>query len=562
MHFIFAIVSSLALAADGASLLKPYPRDVLKFEVVEFKPETNHHFSMEAPQKCGTANAGAKINARSVKCQYSQAGEVTATLNVCDDKKTFCKPINVQVQVLNREAKESARLLKNQDLNRDLKKQLVPGFVEGTVAEIKARAAKENKPVFLMISTDWCPPCNEAKEYLLTTGAFADATDGWLKVYVDGDSLAAARLGEAVPYRYYPTFVLLNSKFEEIARFNDELRESAIRTWAATERQRMDYPIAKLRERVMARLGGGLGVRFGDWWRGVSEDDHRADEARLLAWALDQENEAIIEVLLENRSFPELQARISAYKISRPGVEAKEKKRLLTELLDFQFQRDDWSESLSQLCELDVNACRNHAQRRDERIRFLSERSGLTPAERASALGEEHYYLADVFSQLKDEAGQRREANACVKSYDSLRQRSQLKLSRGAQQGIVACMELAGDFVAAERTLSALIEAYPKEPTFKQRLARTLKKQKKFEQALQWVLQAEDAAYGYNWFTLQAFKADLLLDLKRDKDALDAVNKALEEIALDENPESRNQLVLSRLRVLQAKAQGRGAASQ
>jgi hypothetical protein len=45
------ILGWLAASASAASeLLKPFPVTVRRLEVVEFKPASRHHFSLEAPQ--------------------------------------------------------------------------------------------------------------------------------------------------------------------------------------------------------------------------------------------------------------------------------------------------------------------------------------------------------------------------------------------------------------------------------------------------------------------------------------------------------------------------------
>ena len=120
---------------------------------------------------------------------------------------------------------------------------------------------------------------------------------------------------------------------------------------------------------------------------------------------------------------------------------------------------------------------------------------------------------------------------------------------------MVACLELAKEYSREEATLKVLIGAYPNEPTFLWREARMLRKEKKPEQALEWVDKAEALAYGYNWMSLQMLKANLLLDLKRNEEAKKVVNETLAQVHLEASENDRNQLMVERLRSLQAQAQ-------
>jgi hypothetical protein len=214
---ISLLLLSTHVWAATPDLLQTFPAEVLRYEVVEFRPQKAHHFSLEAPQNCGGGEMVAR-EARALKCQFTQPGKASATFNVCDDKKTFCKPVSLALNVLERAAPDSKRLRANETLNRELKHTLVPGFETGTPEALKKKAAQAGKPVFMMVSTDWCPPCNEAKEHLLSSQMFHELSAGWTKVYVDGDCLGAADWEKAVPYRYYPSFIFLNSSFQETGR--------------------------------------------------------------------------------------------------------------------------------------------------------------------------------------------------------------------------------------------------------------------------------------------------------------------------------------------------------
>jgi thiol-disulfide isomerase/thioredoxin/predicted negative regulator of RcsB-dependent stress response len=546
-----------ANAQPGADLLKPFPSVVRRNEVLAFKPKSGHHFGLEAPQKCG-GNKPVEASARFIKCQFLTAGEASATLNVCDDAKTFCKPVPVTLRVSDETAPDPVRLVKNENLNHETKKTLVPGFAVGTPEELAAQALKNKKPVFVMVSTDWCPPCNEAKEYLLQSPGFLAATKDWFKVYVDGDSLSSVAWEKRVPYRYYPSFVLLNDRFEEVARFNGELRQADFAQWAEENSRYLNDPVAHLQRRVVARKDGSVMQKLKDLFNSANPASRHADEVRWLKWALDRKHDVpLVKKVMEGGSHPELKIEMVRHQLELLGEEPKPDKSrqvaLAKDLAEATFKGEDWAQSIVELCDLDAAACKSYVAKIPERLQFLNSRPGLEDSERASMLGEELFFVTYLFESLNDKAKQKEFANKCVDALGKLSSMTRLKLGRGAQQTQMACYEMAGRYAEAEAQLKTLIETYPNEPTFMVRMARLFRKQKKLDLALKWIEKSENVSYGFNWFSGQMIKSDILLDLKREHDAAKVLEDALIEVRLSEDQSNRNQIVASRLRTAQTK---------
>lgn len=549
-------------ASSSPSLLQSYPAEVMRNEVVAFKPQAAHHFSLEAPQNCGSGKLVEKTP-RHVKCQFTQSGEAQATLNVCDDKKTFCKPIAAALKVSEQAGAQSEILVKNESLNQELKKTLVPGFKSGRPEEIKKEAAAAGKPVFVMISTDWCPPCNEAKEHLFQTKMFEAVSAGWFKVYVDGDNLQAAEWEKVVPYKFFPSFVMLNSKFEEMGRYTGPLRQSNFETWAKEVASYNGDSISDLRARVLARRHGGLMQRMKDVMNRSGVQKRSDDEARLLKWALDQNDAELVAQLAHGAKFPALDADLTYFELSRLQEEAdrggEDKKELRIELhqrlLKQLLTRDGWALSWVEFCEYDSKACAAQAVHVRERIENITTREGLSAAEKASLLGEEYSLMRAAYEMLGKKAEEKEMALKCVAAYEQMSAASSLKQSRSSQQGSLSCLEAAGQTAKAESALKSLIAAYPNEATFLIRMARHKRKAKQLKPALEWITKAEKVAYGYNWFNTQLLKADILMELKRGAEAKALLAEALGQVQLGADQDSRNQSVVSRLRAAQTKAE-------
>jgi thiol-disulfide isomerase/thioredoxin len=558
----FSTWVSAAPASDTTALLQSYPAQVLRNEVVTFRPGKDLHFSLEAPQNCGAGQLTDR-GTRAVQCQFTQAGAANATLNVCDDKKTFCKPVQVSLQVRTEAAANSPLLTRNQNLNHELKHSQLQGFLIGPPAEITKEAAKAGRPVFVMVSTDWCPPCNETKEFLLSTPEFKKATEKWTKVYIDGDNVMAQDWEKFVAYRYYPSFILYNSKFEEVARYTDALRVSDFVEWAKKTEGDVGAPIAELKTRVLARLDDSLAQRVKDIFSGRGGAVREQEQARLMKWALDKDDRDLIARLVDRGTYPSLAADITHYRLNvlqeaaeknGGGDHAKEVE--LSQLLqDQMFKKDGWSAVLADFCHADAKACAANFTKVDERLKFLKEHPGWSEGERTAALAEEEMYLSDAYEAAGKKAEQRAIALKCVEHYERMRQLSSLKVSRSAQQGMVTCLDQAGEFARAEATLKPLVAAYPSEMTFLMRMARVLRMEKKAKPALDWAEKAEKVAYGYNWFSVEQVKAEILLDLKRTAEAKKTLDEALGQLALETDKDSRNQEVVARLRAVQAKVE-------
>lgn len=553
-------LSLISFAEPPAVLLRNFPGRVLRNEIVEFRPIVEHHFSLEAPQKCGVGGQIVERSPRAIKCQFTEAGEESGILNVCDDKKTFCKPIEFHVSVSRALSSTPEKLVKNQMLNHELKAEMVPGFAEGLPGELRQQAFAKGQPVFVMISTDWCPPCNQAKEYLFNTETFKKTTEGWFKIYVDGDKLTAAEWEKTVPYTFYPSMVLLNSKFEEVSRFDGRFTENEFHSWAQTALAHLDDPIARVSARLEARQEGSLMQKIKDFIGGVKADGVHADRVRLLKWAIVLNKTDLIDRLLARDQYPELAPLVLGYRLSQlEGSDDPDKNAQKIEIekriLESTFHKEDWAEYLAGLCAHDRKACEPFLQRISERIEFLKNISGVSPAERAEILGDDYVAYTEIYSALGDKKEERKWAEACVKNYEDVQAQSRMKVSRSARQAMVACLEKIGEFTRAEGILGPLIENYKNEPTFVLRMARLKKAQKKYGAALTWADRAADLSYGYNWFNSQMIKVDVLFEMKKKQDAGRVIEEALKQITLDGLDDSRNQAVVARLRGLQAKVQ-------
>src|SRR5262249_25516410 len=84
--------------AHAEDFLKPFPSEVFTGEIFSVQTKPNYHFELKAPQRCDGVEAVSKSSAR-IQCRFREAGDHEVFLSVCDDKKTFCKPVRFSLKV-------------------------------------------------------------------------------------------------------------------------------------------------------------------------------------------------------------------------------------------------------------------------------------------------------------------------------------------------------------------------------------------------------------------------------------------------------------------------------
>jgi thiol-disulfide isomerase/thioredoxin len=92
-------------------------------------------------------------------------------------------------------------------------------FFEGSLAELKAEAKKQNKPVFIDCFTTWCGPCKMLATKIFTDKAVADFYNKNFICY-ELDMEKGEGLDFAMEYKVksYPTLIYLNSDWQMLYR--------------------------------------------------------------------------------------------------------------------------------------------------------------------------------------------------------------------------------------------------------------------------------------------------------------------------------------------------------
>lgn len=91
-------------------------------------------------------------------------------------------------------------------------------FREGTLDEMVAKAATENKYLFVELFATWCGPCRVMERTLATDEVGAYMNPRFVSVRYDVDKATGALLARTNGVRSIPTCLIIDSKGEVVGR--------------------------------------------------------------------------------------------------------------------------------------------------------------------------------------------------------------------------------------------------------------------------------------------------------------------------------------------------------
>jgi hypothetical protein len=549
---LFALVGSLLGGGWSWAQLQDMPKEAFQYEVVDFKPLKGHHFELHATQSC-TPAVMVSTEGEKISCQFNQLGPAKVVFSVCDDKKTFCRTNRLEIMVKSPPAGQKGTALQPGlvQMKEELHEELLPHFQSVSVEKAKELGREKGLPLFVMISTDWCPPCNQSKEYLISTPAFEDFSQSFTKIYVDGDSQASMEYDREIPFFEYPSFVLLNSHFQEVSRFVGELAYEEFVSWWSRTAPFLLEGYDSVKKRVLER-------KQDSWWRGALDFlSLRSDymKERELHFVIEEamavNDKDVLDVMGWNDIPDFLKERWLSSKEDQlvPGLFSKEE--LLKKEIEFSGLTPQFVDHLKEICTLKLADCDSLKKELPQRPQRIMERPDRNRAENLAALADEYYAQMDFYRSFHQKEQSEQAAKKCVETFEEMIPLSHLKHPRYAMQGILVCAR-AYDVRRVGEVYKKMMKQYPEDPTFILRYSRYLKDDlKDLSQAKVWSEKAMAASYDFNWFYAASLNIQIDQALGLKKQALAVVKEAFSRLQLSENKDSRHQKVLSRFRELE-----------
>lgn len=508
----FAAVNSLK--SEGA----------LKTEVVgqnlKAQLKKGFHFNEKAPNRLS-------LNKAVIKPATTAPTEMTfalpqdysgavASFYICDDAVTFCETQTVTLGTANTVKAAQAEEVKSTQgkINKH-------GFIEDDLNKALELAKKQNQLVLIDFSARWCPGCVRLETETFDTKEFRTLTQKYVKVKLDVDRFENSALSEKYNVKAIPTLLVINTSQEEIDRLVDyQPLQTQKQFFGAIEKN--STPIAKLLELAQDPKSETRAVLMG----------------RLFAADKFKESLAVMKDM-EPTPIELHQARVSLAAADFKK-EASTKNEYIKTLKEVLSQENASSRSISWRTRL-VGLLDSKEEKKkieDEGVTLanalLADSKKLKNALAGDAVGEftglESLLVAVYKAELAEAANSDGTSGASAWK-QAAELASTMKISphqRGAQLRHLIVMIKAQSYDQALTLANSMLKNSPKDPEIQRRKLRILFEQKKYEEAALLGEECLKNSYARNEFWVAETLAKVYSAMKKNKVALDLINRYLE----------------------------------
>lgn len=533
-------------------------------ELVSIQPIANHHFNLEAPNNCGKEGT-IKPSARRIQCQFHSSGSQTALVSVCDNQKKYCKqqPLTFEVQAIKSDQPriEKPILPTTQEMQSQVKAALMPGF-KPLKPEETLQNLKSKKGALVLVSTEWCPPCNLLKELLLPTKEFQELTKDYSLVYVDGDAPIMNSWRSRVGDPPYPTLIIFNNKLQRIEQVSGYQRLDEFQMWLDKTKSYMNDPLDNVESRIQQRMAGAFSRKLLDAF--TSKKSIEQDTLRLLGDL--RSRMKFVEYVKYLEQFKPENYELNALEAKYENVLYGDESFLQeTELEKSEFlkkyekmilqtkgaEESTWYQDLIQSeCDnnkdpvIDCKKALTQAIAKNNREHEEVAKKALASEKTLSSA-----MTSLVNSGLLEKLGSKEPSKSlkeqCYTDFLKISQFSPLKeKSRAARIYAVSCISSENKSLSL---IQSLAEDYPFDSTFHLALSKRYLKQKKFPKALESSEKALTFAYGDNWVKAKMNEANIYAQMGKKDQAKKVLTDCLLDIQM-EQLDRRTQGWLARLR--------------
>ncbi|MEM7647164.1 MAG: thioredoxin family protein, partial [Pseudomonadota bacterium] len=427
--------------------------------------------------------------------------------------------------------------------------------------EVKKRAIHK-KGIIVLVSTEWCPPCNVVKEFLIPSKTFKEATKDFFLVYVDGDSSEMDQWRPILRSYYYPSFVMLNHNMQRVDIITSYQYGYKLRDWIQTSQKHLNDTIDSLEKRLLEREKKGLWSQIKSLF--TSEESLIEDEKRWMNYlrATNQTEEK--ESFFKRDPKREKRHPIEALATKLMNVWIGKKSGLLSsderakkrsEYIQkiFLTAKPEDYEKIPYVAWLATEHCpkpnpekkeKNPYFTQEECQKILNEvmafierefdkmKSQLTPTESIYFESELATTKGQIYASLGKTEMSQQAYQTCNEKLNALYKESPLgQKSRAVRIQQVYCLK-ENDSNQNLAVLQSLAKDYPYDATFYGKLADYYLDKKEYSKALDNVKLAVKYSYGDMWAKNTNKKAKILSAMGHDKKALKALEEAFSEINL------------------------------
>lgn len=430
---------------------------------------------------------------------------------------------------------------------------LMPFAIQDDADAAFARAQDEGKLVLIDFYAVWCPPCQQLAAEGMADAEVRAVVDELVVLQLDADRPSSWNAKGRYGVRGYPTVILAKSNGQEVARLEGYPGLKELRRWITTSTQAGH----SLEELAQMRAEGDRGPevltalarQLGD--RGLDEEAVRMWREALPLLSGSDEVDARVALVRDAASRgdkKEVKAQLKAFGALDPDI------RVAYGLYD---AAQSVPEGQAKLGDQIAQEGLRQSQR-------LADAPGLTPLERADAWDG----VASFDDLLGDEAGAKAASSRTADAYlEALAAQpgagaARFDAFRGPARGLTSSLRAAGRMDEAEALHKELVAAYPDEVTYFYDYARFLKAGERMEEAEVQARAAVAHAHGDNLLWSTTLLADILVANGKPSEAAAAIQDALANTPVPDDPTIRTHRYVDRLKTQLDAIQSGGQAAR
>lgn len=537
---------------------------------LKVKPNSGHHYNLDAPTKI--LKDGKEIKPTSLLPTSLEVGvtaegkcEYQVQTYVCDDKKTFCAPQNMNVtcedlKKLSTKPEFSSKgsiSVSSSDINsptfaatenttHSKKKEI---FIVNDPKMAFELAKKTNKPLFIDFFGTWCPPCNILDETVFNSPIFARHAKNMVLLKLDADDKVSWDLKSKYTVTGYPTVVLATADGNEITRFLGSQPERQIVKLMKYATENKNTSLSQKIELYKTKPTPKLALEIIEAI--VPTENYEALVPYVpMATQNSQLTVAQKELLLMIPLFAEAKANKG------------EVSKTMLPLLKSIFETYPISDIYYSKLELISSAAESL---KDDDLKKWVYETNLKHAD--AGLAKKHldlgsftrvdlnYLRAMSFEKLGQADNEKKAHSLVAQEYSKLisEHKQNPKTNRGYNLERVYSVYKSGDIKGAKAEYEKLIDVYPREFTFHYNYASVLKDLKEWDQALKYAHNALNYSYGDNQLRAVYLVSEIEANKGLKKESLERITQALQSTELPKDEKVRTHRYVKRLAELKTK---------
>jgi thiol-disulfide isomerase/thioredoxin len=516
--FILLAIQSLQAADLDFNLTKTFD-DQKKVYQFAAQPPEGHYFNTKAPNKVVSGKNKIKLTSETEQLIAFQhvTDKATLTFYICDDQKTFCKPV---VKKTESEKATGIRAVEAFMAKEKYQGMKLHGFMLNDIDKAFKTAKQKNKPLLIDFFGIWCPPCNQMDSAVFSSKEFKKQSKSFVLVKVDADDSTSWDLKSKYQIEGYPTFLFLNSKGEELYRVVGST--SKARFIEAMSR------VEKLKNKSLQQLetlADQKDIEVISALAGTALEQKNYDQAELYFSKVPESFEDDLSYIkLKKMKMDELLKSVGMIKeqikTSNDSRYNLERYKIIFDVLEKQKKKQELKSA------------------REEYIKYLN--GILNDSKLAADLGLQssdiYSLIAENYEATEDQVSAKANFKLAAEQAEQLKHG---KVDRGFYLDKAYYLYKAGELIQAHETYKKLQNTYPTDFSFYFYEADLYMKEKKWLQAEELSRVALGFSYGDNKLRVTKQLSQILSELGKKQEAVALLENAIKNQPLPEDKKNR-----------------------